>query len=228
MSPLFLATALGAVIVALTVAYRWRLRVLRNLQADLMRLVRERTEQLEEANRKLAMLSYVDAITEVSNRRSFDEALAMEWRRSARTRSHLSLLMVDIDGFKPFNDALGHQAGDRCLRSVAAIISDCVRRAGDTVARYGGEEFVVLLSDTESPGAEILAERIRSAVEDRNIAHPSAPAGRLTVSVGVATMTGKESLEPSALVRLADAALYQAKRDGRNVVRIAETAKASS
>ncbi len=225
-SGLFVAAAVAATAVILTVAYRWRLRVLRNLQADLMRLVRERTEQLEEANRKLAMMSYVDVITEVSNRRSFDEELAMEWRRSTRTRSSLSLLMVDIDGFKAFNDALGHQAGDKCLRTVAAVISECVRRAGDTVARYGGEEFVVLLSDTESAGAAILAERIRDAIEQRNIAHPAMLRGRLTVSIGVATTAGKETVEPSALVRAADAALYQAKRDGRNLVRVAENATA--
>ena len=150
---LFIGSSIVAAVVVLTIAYRWRLRVLRNLQSDLMRLVRERTEQLEEANRKLAMMSYVDSITDVANRRSFDEELAMEWRRSTRTRSHLSLLMVDIDGFKAFNDALGHQAGDKCLREVAQVISESVRRAGDTVARYGGEEFVVLLSDTDAPGA---------------------------------------------------------------------------
>jgi diguanylate cyclase (GGDEF)-like protein len=223
-SGVFVAAAVAATAVILTIAYRWRLRVLRNLQADLMRLVRERTEQLEEANRKLAMMSYVDVITEVSNRRSFDEELAMEWRRSTRTRSSLSLLMVDIDGFKAFNDALGHQAGDKCLRTVAAVISECVRRAGDTVARYGGEEFVVLLSDTESAGAAILAERIRNAIEQRNIVHPAMLRGRLTVSIGVATTAGKETLEPSTLVRAADAALYQAKRDGRNLVRVAESA----
>jgi diguanylate cyclase (GGDEF)-like protein len=223
-SGLFIAAAVVATAILLTIAYRWRLRVLRNLQADLMRLVRERTEQLEEANRKLAMMSYVDVITEVSNRRSFDEELAMEWRRSTRTHSSLSLLMVDIDGFKAFNDALGHPAGDKCLRTVAAIITECVRRAGDTVARYGGEEFVVLLSDTESAGAVVLAERIRSAVEQRNIVHPAMLRGRLTVSIGVATTAGKETAEPAALVRAADAALYQAKRDGRNLVRVAETA----
>ena len=218
----FIGVSVAAAVVVLTIAYRWRLRVLRNLQSDLMRLVRERTEQLEEANRKLAMMSYVDAITNVANRRSFDEELAMEWRRSTRTRSHLSLLMVDIDGFKAFNDALGHQAGDKCLREVAAVISECVRRAGDTVARYGGEEFVVLLSDTDAPGAAVLAERIRGSVEGRNITHPAMLRGRVTVSIGVATMSGKEAVEPATLVRAADAALYQAKRDGRNRVRVAE------
>ena len=223
---MFLALVIAIAAIALTAAYRWRMRVVRNLQSELMRLVRERTEQLEEANRQLALMSYVDATTEVANRRSFDEQLAMEWRRSTRSRSRLSLLLVDIDAFKPYNDALGHLAGDTCLRDVAAVISGCVRRAGDTVARYGGEEFAVLLTDTDTPGATILAERIRSAVEQRNIAHPAAPGGRVTVSIGVATMSGKENAESAALVRTADAALYEAKRDGRNRVRIREHANA--
>ena len=211
-----------ATVIVLAIAHRWRLRLLRRQQSDLMRLVRERTEQLEEANRKLATMSYVDAMTDVANRRSFDEELAMEWRRSTRTRSHLSLLMVDIDGFKAFNDALGHQAGDDCLRAVAKAITDCVRRAADTVARYGGEEFVVLLPDTDAYGAAILAERIRSSVEQRNLAHPTMARGCVTVSIGVATMGGKETMDPATLVKAADAALYQAKRDGRNRVRVAE------
>ena len=222
---LFVGVVLVVVVVVLTVAYRWRLRVLRDLQAELMRLVRERTEQLEDANRKLALLSYVDAITEVANRRSFDEELAMEWRRATRTKSRLSLLMVDIDGFKAFNDALGHHAGDHCLKTVAGIISACAHRAGDTVARYGGEEFSVLLTDTEPGGAAIVAERIRAGVEERDIAHPAMPRKRLTVSVGVATMNAAESMEPTTLVRAADVALYRAKQDGRNLVRIAEEVK---
>jgi diguanylate cyclase (GGDEF)-like protein len=188
-----------------------------------MRLVRERTEQLEDANRKLAALSYVDAVTGVANRRSFDEELLTESRRLPRTRSHLSLLMADVDGFKAYNDALGHQAGDECLGQVARVIADGVRRAGDTVARYGGEEFAVLLPDTDAPGAAILAERIRAAVEERNIPHPGVPQGRVTISIGVATTSGKDLPEPTVLVKSADRALYEAKRAGRNRVRVAET-----
>jgi diguanylate cyclase (GGDEF)-like protein len=167
-------------------------------------------------------LSYVDAITGVANRRSFDEELITESRRLPRTRTHLSLLLADIDGFKAYNDALGHQAGDECLRRVATVIAEGVRRAGDTVARYGGEEFAVLLPDTDAAGAAILAERIRSAVEQRGFPHPAMPAGCVTISVGVTTATGKESVDPSALVNAADAALYEAKRTGRNRVRVAD------
>ncbi|MEQ1574692.1 MAG: diguanylate cyclase, partial [Vicinamibacterales bacterium] len=216
----FLAGSVLVFVLLLVSGYRWRLRVLRDLQADLMRLVRERTDQLEDANRKLAEMSYVDAVTDVSNRRSFEEVLTMEWRRSWRTKSRLSLLMVDVDAFKAFNDALGHRAGDDCLRVVAAVIRDCVLRATDTVARYGGEEFAVVLPDTSGPGAETLAERVRAAIEAQNIRHPGVDGGRLTVSIGVATAVGTESVEPAWLVRVADEALYQAKRDGRNAVRV--------
>jgi diguanylate cyclase (GGDEF)-like protein len=215
--------ALVALALFLGAVYRWRLRLLRHQQGELMRLVRERTQQLEEANRKLALISYLDAVTEVSNRRSFEEELATEWRRSTRTGSALSLLMIDVDDFKAYNDALGHRAGDECLKTVATVIDEGVRRAGDVVARYGGEEFAVLLPDTDGPGAAALAERIRSAIEARGIAHPATPRS-VTVSIGVATVNGTEDGDPSALVRAADAALYQAKRDGRNRVRVAEAA----
>jgi diguanylate cyclase (GGDEF)-like protein len=223
---MFVALVVAVAVVALTAAYRWRMRVVRNLQSELMRLVRERTEQLEEANRKLAQMSYVDATTEVANRRSFDEQLAMEWRRTTRSRSRLSLLLVDIDGFKPYNDALGHQEGDTCLRIVAGVIAGCVHRAGDTVARYGGEEFAVLLTETDTAGAAILAERIRSAVEQRAVPHPAMASGRVTVSIGVAAASGTEGGDPATLVRAADAALYEAKREGRNRVRVREHANA--
>jgi diguanylate cyclase (GGDEF)-like protein len=207
--------------------YRWRLRLLQDLQADLIRQLHERSEQLEDANRKLALMSYVDAVTDVANRRSFEEELNMEWRRSTRAKSTLSLLMADIDGFKAYNDALGHQAGDDSLKKVATVIAECARRAGDVVARYGGEEFAVLLPDTDNAGATILAERIRAAVEERNIWHPSTDRGRLTISIGVATIVGREDADGSALVKAADAALYRAKRDGRNLVRVAEDTPAT-
>jgi diguanylate cyclase (GGDEF)-like protein len=214
----------GAAALLIVGVYQWRLRRLRQLQADLMRQVRERTDQVEDANRKLALMSYIDAVTEVANRRSFEEELKMEWRRSTRSKSPVSLLMADIDGFKAYNDALGHQAGDHSLKKVASVIGECVGRAGDLVARYGGEEFVVLLPDTDADGASVLAERIRAAVEERNVWHPGSALGRLTISIGAATMTGREDGDASGLVKAADEALYRAKADGRNVVRVASSA----
>jgi diguanylate cyclase (GGDEF)-like protein len=215
--------AFFSAVLVMALLYRWRLRVLRYQQGELMRLVRERTQQLEEANRKLAQISYLDALTGVANRRSFEEELTMEWRRATRTGSRLSLLMIDLDGFKPYNDALGHQAGDAGLRDVARVIDEAVKRAGDIVARYGGDEFAVLLPDTEGVGAAALGERIRATIEERGIRDPVTQRG-ITVSIGVATMTGAEDGEASSLVRAADSALYQAKRKGRNLVQVAEAA----
>jgi diguanylate cyclase (GGDEF)-like protein len=129
--------------------------------------------------------------------------------------------MIDIDGFKAFNDTFGHLAGDECLRRVAGGIDETVQRAGDVVARYGGDEFAVLLPDTDIAGATALAERVRCAVAARDIL-PTAAQRPLTVSVGVATVSGRDDHEPGLLVRAADAALYAAKKDGRNLVRIAD------
>lgn len=167
------------------------------------------TRDLEEANARLQRLSMVDALTGVDNRRRFDEVLDREWRRSARSGAALSLLMIDVDRFKDFNDARGHQAGDECLRAVAGVLRECLARAADVVARYGGEEFTVLLPDSESDGAARAAERLRQRVAERT---------PVTISIGVATMTATRQSEPSALVSEADEALYEAKRAGRNRV----------
>lgn len=167
------------------------------------------TRDLEEANERLQRLSLIDALTGVDNRRRFDEALDREWRRSARSAAPLSLLMIDVDRFKEFNDTHGHQAGDDCLRSVAGILRECLVRASDVVARYGGEEFAVLLPDSESGGAARAAERLRARVAEQ------AP---VTISIGAATMAATRDTTPSRLVAEADDALYEAKRKGRNCV----------
>jgi len=196
----------------------WALWLRRTMarEAELLQTIRDRTEQLEQANRKLEALSYSDALTEVANRRAFDEALDREWRRRIRSKRPLSLLMIDIDYFKAFNDAYGHQGGDACLTQVAKTLASIVGRAGDQVARYGGEEFAVLLPETEPRGAAAIAERMRTRVADLKIPNEGAPLGYVTVSVGYATVTAPAAGKPETLLAAADGALYGAKREGRN------------
>jgi diguanylate cyclase (GGDEF)-like protein len=210
-----IAAVVAAVAVAVSLAaYAGSLRQARRREEQLERLVRERTEQLEEANRKLEELSFLDGLTEVANRRQFEQILDLEWRRAVRSQSPLSLIIADIDHFKKFNDAYGHQAGDRCLREVAHVLDSIVQRAGDQVARYGGEEFAAMLPETDVAGAAGIAERMRQAVEALQ------PEGNaVTVSFGVATTIATDQSKPEALVAAADAALYEAKHAGRNAVR---------
>ena len=186
--------------------------------------LRDMTVQ-KEAQAELERLATRDGLTSVANRRSFDETLNMEWRRASRESRALSLLMIDVDFFKPYNDTYGHQGGDECLRQVAAAMSGVVKRASDCVARYGGEEFSILMPSTEPEGALIVAERIRAAVEALHLPHSgSKVADHVTVSIGVASMhVGSEGLS-AGLVAAADAALYRAKHEGRNRVVLAEPA----
>ncbi len=178
---------------------------------------------LQQANRSLERLSQVDPLTGLSNRRHFEECLALEWRRLARAQRPLSLLLADVDHFKAYNDAQGHIAGDRCLQRVAAVLRDGALRAGDLVARYGGEEFAVVLSDTDAPGAERIAEHMRSHLEALAIDHPASPvAPHVTLSAGVATVIPSLEGSPAQLVAAADRALYRAKQDGRNRVAAGE------
>jgi diguanylate cyclase (GGDEF)-like protein len=184
-----------------------------------MRDITER-KMLEE---KLSTMALTDSLTELMNRRSFDETLTREWKRAVRHGSQVSLLFLDLDHFKRFNDRYGHQAGDDCLRAVAEAVSDAVRTT-DRVARYGGEEITVILPSTSAAGAVEAAEKVRSAVEALRLSHEGNPegAGWVTVSVGVATAVARrgEFVEgmPKALLEAADSAMYRAKREGRNRV----------
>ncbi|MCS6781484.1 MAG: GGDEF domain-containing protein, partial [Geminicoccaceae bacterium] len=183
----------------------------------LERLVGERTAEVEAANRRLLQLSREDALTGVANRRRLDETLAEEWARAARHDRPLSLILVDVDRFKAFNDLLGHPAGDQCLRRVGELLAGLHARAGETVARYGGEEFAILLPDYEQGEAMRAAERIRAMVAGLRIRHPES--GRtVTVSAGVATARPARGGQPSDLVAEADRALYRAKAEGRDRV----------
>ncbi len=181
--------------------------------------VASRTAELEEANRQLARLAEIDGLTQVGNRRFFEEELRRAWFDHLRSAAPLSLVLVDVDHFKAYNDRYGHTAGDETLRRVAQAITQSIRRPGDSVARYGGEELVALLPKTDQKGALHLAEEIRHRVETEAIAHEaSGVAPVVTVSIGVATVTPESDHQQSELFESADRALYQAKQQGRNRV----------
>jgi len=168
----------------------------------------------------LEQLASIDGLTNLYNRRRLDELLDHEWNRCQRSKQPLSLVMIDIDYFKPFNDTYGHAMGDQCLKDVAWTLKDCLKRPGDIVARYGGEEFAVLLPYTDSEGADAMAERLREEVEALKIPHDSSEISRyVTISLGVATTFTSSTLVSSAeLLKAADNALYQSKKNGRNRV----------
>ncbi len=180
--------------------------------------LRDMTVQ-KEAQAELERMALRDGLTCVANRRSFDHTLNAEWRRAARESCALSLLMVDVDFFKLYNDTYGHQGGDECLRRVAGAMSEVVKRSSDELARYGGEEFAILLPATDLAGSCVVAERVRAAVEDLALPHAkSEVADCVTVSIGVASMVAGLDGTQTQLVGAADKALYQAKKEGRNRV----------
>jgi diguanylate cyclase (GGDEF)-like protein len=173
-------------------------------------------QQLLGSNRQLELLAMKDALTGLANRRCFDQTLATEARRAQRDGSSLALLMIDIDYFKRFNDALGHVAGDACLQAVARVLDECVRRPSDLVARYGGEEFAVIMPATDIDGAAVVAQLIIERLQQANIAHPSSPVARVSLSIGIAAARASRLDPAHGLIESADQALYQAKTAGRN------------
>jgi len=184
---------------------------------DAFRALRASQEALEEKNLELLRLSEIDGLTTLANRRLFDSRLAEEWRRSRRTGRPLGLAMFDVDWFKKYNDAYGHLEGDDCLREVARVLRDSVRRPSDMAARYGGEEFVVLLPETDLAGTRRVAEWVRKQVEALKMEHRESPGGEyVTVSGGVAARASVGKEPPEVLVEAADQALYRAKKAGRN------------
>ncbi|WP_323029374.1 diguanylate cyclase [Castellaniella defragrans] len=188
---------------------------------ELERQVAERTQALVEANQRLVGLSLTDGLTGLANRRHFDEVLAQEGDRSRRDRRPMSLLMLDVDWFKYYNDQFGHPAGDVVLCQVARVLLESVRRPGDLAARYGGEEFAVILPGLDVRAAQAMAERIRARVEALGIVHSHGLSGRVTISIGVAQMDLDDAHGAETLVGQADAALYRAKAGGRNRVETA-------
>jgi len=174
-------------------------------------------QQLEQANRELQRLATLDGLTGVANRRRFDQYLEDEWWRMIREESPLSLILCDIDFFKKYNDTYGHQAGDACLRRVADALRFCAKRSVDLVARYGGEEFAVVLPNTTTIGASLVAEELRSLVHGLKITHAASNVSEyVTLSLGVASLYPEPDTPPATLISEADMALYQAKASGRN------------
>jgi diguanylate cyclase (GGDEF)-like protein len=160
--------------------------------------------------------SWEDRLTGIGNRRSFDAYLATTWMQASRAKVPLSLMMVDVDFFKKYNDSYGHQAGDHCLRQVAAALDGCVRRTGDSVTRYGGEEFSVVLFHTTLNEARNISENILAAIQKLNIRHEQSPYEIVTVSIGIATIVPGVDNTIQQLIEEADKCLYRAKQNGRN------------
>ena len=198
-----------------------KVRAMRRL-VEMQRALVDVTHQLNTANRELQRLSTTDGLTGIANRRLFDELLQHEWRRCARVKKPLSLIMLDIDYFKQYNDTYGHQMGDMCLKAVAGQVVRSASRPGDLAARYGGEEFALVLGETDMDGAKWVANHIRQHVAELKLKHASSAFNYVTVSCGVSSVVPNEKLAIETLLKSADHALYLAKREGRDRVLTAD------
>ncbi|WP_233510873.1 GGDEF domain-containing protein [Dyella psychrodurans] len=223
-SPLLLALSVLA-IALLVLRQRFALGVAGVVIAVIgygLRSILSQVRQIETADRlrsdhtMLAELALHDGLTGLLNRRAFEEAIGREWRQALRTQQAVSLLLIDVDMFKQYNDRYGHLAGDACLRDVAAILTQAVQRPMDLLARYGGEEFVLILPSTPLAGAKEVADRLCKLVRQLNLPHDDSPIQRITVSIGAASIVPTHDALPDALIASADRALYEAKRKGRN------------
>ncbi len=197
----------------------WEVRLLQNLATQCGIAIQQAQlyQRLEQANQELQRLATLDGLTHIANRRHFDDYLAQEWQRGIRDQSPLALIMADVDFFKAYNDHYGHQAGDDCLRRVAAVLQHTVHRPADLVARYGGEEFALILPNTDLAGARKVAEQVLLDVSSKHIPYPDSPiSDQLTLSLGVVSLVPTTDLVTATLIAIADAALYKAKQDGRD------------
>lgn len=182
----------------------------RTINQELEDKVAERTAALER-------LATMDGLTQLANRRQFDQRLEQAWRAARRQKKNLTLMLCDVDSFKNFNDTYGHQAGDECLRSIAQVLNRSIRRSGEFAARYGGEEFAIVLPNVSSNGAIQVATAIKCAIHQLNIPHnTSAVRSYVTLSMGIATVIPTSGNSPEQLIKAADEALYQAKHQGRD------------
>ena len=201
-----------------------KIRAMRRL-VGMQRSLVDVSYQLNAANKELQRLSTTDGLTGIANRRMFDELSIREWRRCERKQKPLSLVLVDVDYFKLFNDKYGHQVGDACLREVAAQVAKAAPRPTDLAARYGGEEFVLVLGETDVDGAKWVANRLRQQVAELNITHTATSSRHVTISCGVASVMPEGELSLDVLLKSADRALYQAKAAGRDRVVVGEYGK---
>lgn len=208
----YLVKPVSSVVLSAKIRAKYRLELMR-------RRLLEVSRELAASNRQLEMLSRQDGLTTLANRRYLDAYLATEVRRVSRSGEPLSLILIDIDFFKAFNDGYGHQAGDECLRRIAGCLQSACHRAGDMPARYGGEEFVLVLPNTSIEGAANVAEALAASVTAMAIPHAGSEVSTIvTMSQGVSTMLPKTDWTPEALIEHADLALYRAKEKGRNRV----------
>jgi diguanylate cyclase (GGDEF)-like protein len=185
-------------------------------------IARDITER-KKAEQLLQRLSTIDELTGLANRRAFVEFLDEEWRRALRAGHMISVMMIDVDFFKRYNDTYGHLKGDACLKLVADVLESVARRPGDKVARFGGEEFVVVLSMTDKQHAVSIAEKIRMDIEALKILHVKSKVNNfVTVSIGVVTLIPQQDMSPSEIIKYADEALYKSKNQGRNRVVVSD------
>ncbi len=216
---LFRVVVLLSALVMIGGVYLLRVRTIEARQRDLENLVEARTAELHAANERLEALTLIDGLTGVANRRAFDLTIETEWRRAQREGAVVSLIISDIDSFKAYNDTYGHQRGDEVLRKVGDILHRAGKRPGDLVARYGGEEFAIILSGTGTDGAWRIAELLRADVEALGIPNLHGSAGPiLTISLGIASLIPAMGSSPAELIGAADAAMYLAKKAGKNRV----------
>ena len=214
---LFLFLCALAIAIGVLVAWKVSVHQLKRSEKKLKNLVDARTRDLKDANESLQLLANSDGLTRIGNRRMFDEFLADEWHRAIRFKTEISLILLDIDHFKLYNDTYGHLVGDECLKQVADALLSTIHRPTDLVARFGGEEFAIVLGGTDMDGAITIANEAMEKVRTLEIPHENSPTDeRLTVSMGVATVVAFLGEDEAKLIKAADDALYQAKEQGRN------------